>query len=73
MTLVKFQIIRSLDISGCELIVWPSHYIFQKIAYPLDGVVQIIGDLFHCHVEGQTLASTDDLETFRRINTISTY
>ena len=65
--------IRILNISGFELIAWPSRYILQKIAYPLDGVVYITGDLFHCHVEGQYKPSTEDLGTFRRINTKQIY
>ena len=40
------------------------------MAYPLDGVGYIIGDLFHCDVEGQHKLSTEELETFRRINAI---
>lgn len=42
-----------LDISAFELIVRPSHFLGEKIAYPLDDVVYAIGDLFQCHVEGQ--------------------
>ena len=41
-TLFKWQMIWSLDIPAFELIVWPSHYILRKIAYPLDGVGYII-------------------------------
>ena len=45
--------IRIQDISGFELIVWPSQCIVQQIAYPLDVVVYTMRDFFHCHVEGQ--------------------